>query len=64
MTQFSLLNAETFDEDCYSSSGPSQGNRFGHAKEYDQLVRSRIIYRCRITESEPFRKGTWLPDWV
>ncbi len=58
LTQFSLLGAETFDEDCYSGSGPSRGKRFGHAEAYDRLVRRRIVYRCRITESEPFRDGT------
>ncbi len=58
LTQFSLLGAETFDEGCYSGSGPSRGKRFGHAEAYDRLVRSRIVYRCRITESEPFRDGT------
>ncbi len=58
LTQFSLLGSETFDEDCYSGSGPSRGKRFGHAEAYDRLVKSRIVYRCRITESEPFRDGT------
>ena len=58
LTQFSLLGAETFDEDCYSGSGPSRGKRFGHAEAYDRLVRSRIVYRCGITEAEPFRDGT------
>ncbi len=58
LTQFSLLGAETFDEDCYSGSGLSRGKQFGHAKTYDRLVRSSIVYMCRITESEPFRDGT------
>ncbi len=58
LTQFSLLDAEKFDEDCYSGSGPSRDKRFGHAEAYDRLVRSRIVYRCRITESEQFRDGT------
>ena len=58
LTQFSLLGAETFDEDCYFVLGPSRGKRFGHAEEYDRLVRSRIVYRCRITKSEPFCDGT------
>ncbi len=58
LTQFSLLSAETFGDDCYSGSGPSRGKRFGHAEAYDRLVRSRIVYRCRITGSEPFRDTT------
>ena len=63
-TRFSLLGVETFDEDCYFDSGLSQGKRFGHAEEYDRLVKSRIVYSCRITKSELFRDGTRLPDWV
>ncbi len=35
LAQFSLLGAETFDEDCYSGSGPSQGKQFGYAEVYD-----------------------------
>ena len=35
LTQFSLLGAEKFDEDCYSGSSPSRGKRFGHAEAYD-----------------------------
>ncbi len=62
LTQFSLLDAETFDEDCYSSLGSSQSKRFGHAEEYDRLVRSRIVYRCHLTKSELFCDGTGLPD--
>ncbi len=58
LTQFSLLVAETFDEDCYSDSGLSRDKRFGHAEAYNRLVRGRIVYRCRITESEPFRDRT------
>ncbi len=58
LTQFSLLAGETFDEDCYSGSGPSRGKRLGHAEEYDRLMRSRIVYKCRITESKPFRDKT------
>ena len=58
LTQFSLLGAETFDEVCYSGSDPSRGIQFGHAEAYDRLVRSRIVYRRRITVSEPFRDGT------
>ncbi len=58
LTQSSLLGTETFDEDCYSGSGLRRGKRFGHGKEYDRLVRSGIVYRCRITESESFRDGT------
>ncbi len=57
-TQLNLLGAETFDEDCYSGSGPSRGKQFGHAEVYNRLVRSYIVYRCRITESEPFRNRT------
>ena len=64
LTHFSLLDAETFDEDCYSGSGPSRGKRFGHVEAYNRLVRSRIVYRCRITESELFRDRTWRSDWV
>ncbi len=58
LTQFSLLGAETFDEDRYSGSGPSRGKQFGHAEAYDRLVRSRIVYWCHITESELFRNRT------
>ena len=58
LTQFSLFGAETFDEDCYSGSSLNRSKRFGHAEAYDQLVRSRIVYSCLITESEPFRDGT------
>ncbi len=42
LTQLSLLGAETFNQDCYSGSSPSQDKRFGHAKVYDRLVRSRL----------------------
>ncbi len=58
LTQFSLLGTERFDEDCYSGSRPSPNKRFGHAEVYHRLVRSRIVYRCRITESVLFRDGT------
>ena len=55
LTQFSLLAADTFDEDCYSGLDLSRGKRCGHAEVFVTLLRSRIVYRCRITESEPFR---------
>ena len=58
LTQFNLLGAETFDKDCYSGSGQSRSKQFGHAEAYNRLVKSHIVYRCRITESEPFRDRT------
>ncbi len=64
LTLFSLHDSETFEKENYYGAGLSRGKRFGHAEAYDQLVRSHIIYRCRITGSEPFCQGTGLPDWV
>ena len=58
LTKFSLLDAEKFDEDCHSGSGPSWGKRFGNGEAYDWLVRSRIVYRYCITKSKLFRNGT------
>ena len=58
LTHFSFLVAGTFDEDCDFGSGPNRGKQFGHAEAYDRLVKGRIVYKCRITESELLCDGT------
>lgn len=50
LTLFSLLGAKIFDERCYFGAGPSQGTQFGHAKAYNWLVGSRIVYRRCIAQ--------------